>query len=54
MTHTKTIPYPYILLTLRQPQVRPIDTLWNGLLWAGALAVSLALYYLLAVLVLSL
>ena len=54
MTHSKPIPYPYILLTMRQPQVRPMDQLWNGILWAGALTVSLALYYLLAVLVMSL
>ena len=54
MTHSKPIPYQYILLTMRQPQVRPKDHIWNGLLWAGALTVSLALYYLLAILFLTL
>ena len=54
MTHSKPIPYQYVLLTMRQPQVRPIDTLWNGILWAGSLTVSLALYYILAILCLTL
>ena len=54
MTHSKPIPYQYVLLTMRQPQVRPTDTLVTGLLWAGAWTVSLALYYLLAILCLTL
>ena len=54
MRHAQPIPYQYVLLTLRQPQVRPMDHVFKGLLWAGALTVSLALYYLLAILFLTL